>query len=318
MSCVLLVTVILFETLALQFSSSLHAASSELSLSAQGRRSVSVTVQPPAAIQIVLFASGADGKALTTTDQTGKGSFDNSALANLGGLAIVEETCAKSRRVLLVASSAKAPQNRDCKTTQLGTFAGSKEVALNVRLSGSFTAAIGAVPIPEPPQATPSPAAVERTPVPTPAQASRPPVAGATAAARPCPPGASMVGAKLDLSPDADSFEKAPLLVPCVYRGVEDTDPDKWKYYKLEVKAGQTLRVTARLRDSELPPRPNFGTGNRLAVRVHDGNGGVSQVQAIPEASGICELEYKAKESGFAFVSVSWVVRDAAFQISVQ
>jgi hypothetical protein len=32
----------------------------------------------------------------------------------------------------------------------------------------------------------------------------------------------------------------------------------------------------------------------------------------------MCELEYKAEESGFAFVRVRWVVRDAAFQISVQ
>jgi hypothetical protein len=283
---------------------------------------VPVSIQPAAAVEVILFAPGGDGKVLTTTDQNGKGSFDSSFLTNLGSLTINEETCKTRRRVLLVASTAKAPQNRDCRTTQIGTFAAAKDVVLNARLSGSFTPAIGAVPIPEPAQATPSSAVVQPTPAPPQAQTARPPVAGPTtdavAAARPCPPGVSMVGAKLDLSPDADSFEKAPLLVPCVYRGVEDTDPDRWKYYKLEIKAGQTLRVTARLRDSELPPRPNFGTGNRLFVRVHDGKGGVSEVQAIPEASGICELEYKAKESGFAFVSVSWVVRDAAFQISVQ
>jgi hypothetical protein len=292
-----------------------------LRVDAQGGRSVPVTIQPAAAVEVILFATGGDGKVLTTTDQNGKGSFDSSGLTNLGNLTINEEACKSRRRVLLVASTAKAPQNRDCRITQIGTFVAAKDVVLNARLSGSFTPAIGAVPIPDPPQATPSAAAVQPAPVPPQAQTARPPVAAPATggvAARPCPPGVSMVGAKLDLSPDADSFEKAPLLVPCVYRGVEDTDPDKWKYYKLEIKMGQTLKVTARLRDSDLPPRPNFGTGNRLFVRVHDGNGGVSDVQAIPEASGTCELEYKAKESGFAFVSVRWVVRDAAFQVSVQ
>ena len=298
----------------------LVVASMSLPVGAQGGRSVPVSIQPATAVEVILFATGGDGKLLTTTDQNGKGSFDSSGLTSLGSLTINEETCKARRRVLLVASTAKAPQNRDCRITQIGTFAAAKDVVLNARLSGSFTPAIGAVPIPDPPQATPSTAVIQPTPAPPQAQTARPPVAGPTtvAAARPCPPGVSMVGAKLDLSPDADSFEKAPLLVPCVYRGVEDTDPDKFKYYKLEIKMGQTLKVTARLRDSELPPRPNFGTGSRLFVRVHDGNGGVSGVQAITEASETSELEYKAKESGFVFVSVRWVVRDAAFQISVQ
>jgi hypothetical protein len=77
------------------------------------------------------------------------------------------------------------------------------------------------------------------------------------------------------------------------------------------------------LRDSELPPRPslpNFGGWlERLHVRLHGPNGGqVGEGKAVSEPSQTCELEYKAEESGFAFVSVRWVVRDAAFQISVQ
>ena len=301
----------------------LVVASMSLALQAQGGGAVSVTVQPPAAIEILLFSAGAAGKVLGRTDQNGKGSFDGSALANLANLTINEETCKNRRRVLLVASGAKALQDRDCRTTQIGTFVPGTDVVLNAGLSVSFTPAIGAVPIPDPPQASPPTAAVQRAPAPTPAQATRPSVTGATAAARPCPPGASMVGAKLDLPADADTFEKAPLLVPCVYRGVEDTDPDRSKYYKVQIEKGQTLRVTARLRDSELPPRPslpNFGEWlGRLHVRLHGPNGGqVGQGKAVSEPSQTCELEYKAEESGFAFVSVRWVVRDAAFQISVQ
>jgi hypothetical protein len=126
-----------------------------------------------------------------------------------------------------------------------------------------------------------------------------------------------MVGVKLDLAADADTFEKAPLVLPCVYRGVEDTDKDKWRYYKLQIEKGQTLKVTARLRDSELPGL-NYGE-YRLYVRVHDGNGGViGDVCRVWQASEACEKEYKAAESGFSFVSMRWTVRDAAFLISIQ
>jgi hypothetical protein len=143
------VAAMLLATAPFRFTARVDAASAN-AFQAQKGRSVSVSVQPPAATEIWLFSAGTDGKVLTTTDQTGKGSFDSSTVVNLGNLAINEETCKGRRRVLLVASNAKSPQNRECKTTPLGTFVGSKDVVLNVRLSGSFTAAIEAVPIPEP------------------------------------------------------------------------------------------------------------------------------------------------------------------------
>jgi hypothetical protein len=304
------VVVILFETLALQFSSSLHAASSELSLLAQGGRSVPVTVQPPAAIQIVLFSAGADGKALTTTDQSGKGSFDSSALTNLGNLAITEETCAKGRRVLLVASNAKAPQNRECKTTQLGTFVGSKDVVLNVTLSGSFTAAIGAVPIPEPTPAKPSTPPVQRAE--SVASTQKPTPVVTSAAAGSCPPGAGMIGPKLDLPEGGKTFEEATALAECTYRGLKDTEGGQWRYFKVSVGNGQTLKVTARTRDS------NIGRGNYLYLRLHGPDGGRIGERESNQYSTIFELEYKAKESGFAYLAVADVVGEAAFRISIQ
>ncbi len=294
MPCALVVTVILFEI-----------------LSAQGGRSVSVTVQPPAAIQIVLFAAGADGKPLTTTDQTGKGSFDSSAVMNLGNLAINEETCKDRRRVLLVASNAKAPQNRECKTTQLGTFAGSKDVVLTVRLSGSFTAAIGAVPIPEPPPVKPSTPPVQRAE--SAASTQKPTAAVTSAAAGSCPPGAGMIGPKLDLPEGGKSFEEAPVLSECTYRGLKDTEGGEWRYFKVTVGNGQTLKVTARTRDS------NFDTLRRsLYIRLHGPDGGSVAEKASNQPSAIFELEYKAKESGFAYLAVADVVGNAALRISIQ
>ena len=99
----------------------LVVASMSLPVWAQGGRSVPVSIQPATAVEVILFATGGDGKLLTTTDQNGKGSFDGSGLTSLGSLTINEETCKARRRVLLVASTAKAPQNRDCRITQIGT-----------------------------------------------------------------------------------------------------------------------------------------------------------------------------------------------------
>jgi hypothetical protein len=160
--CALVVAAI-FVTPVLRFIASPHAATLNLALQPQGG-AISVSVQPAAAIEIVLVSASPTGKVLTKTDQNGKSSFDSSGLAGLGNLTINEETCAKGRRVLLVASGGKAPQNPDCKTTQIGTFVVGKDVVLNARLSGSFTPAIGAVAIPEPATRPPSQAAAPPQP----------------------------------------------------------------------------------------------------------------------------------------------------------
>jgi hypothetical protein len=226
-----------------------------LALQAQGGRSVSVTVQPPAALQIVLFSAGADGKALTTTDQSGKGSFDSSAVANLGTLTINEETCKDRRRVLLVASSAKAPQNRDCRTTQIGTFVGGKDVVLNARLSTNFTKAIGAEPIPEP-TAPPSP---------------QPPAATQQAGAKPATPSTGVVF--------RDDFTK-PTVDPAWKIDLEDKD--RWAIGEGELvivtqpraaaKEGSEAGVRNRfVLDRDLPV--NYTITARLSIAiVRDGN----------------------------------------------
>jgi hypothetical protein len=302
-------------------SSALVVAILSASVAAQGGRAVSVTIEPPTAIEILLFLAGMDGKLLTTTNRSGKGSFDSSTLGNAGALTVAEQSCGERKSVLLVASNAKVPESRGCQAKVIGTFAAGKDTVLNAKLSSNIKEAIGAILIPEPAQPAAPPIAAQRGANSPQPQLVRP--AATTNGARPCPPGTSMVGAKLDLQPDADSFEKAPLLLPCAYRGVEDTGPDKWIYYKVQIDKGQTLKVTARLRDSDLPNRPvlpNFGGYlERLTIRLHSTNGGVvGQNKSVSEPSQTCELEYKFEESGFAFVSMRWTVRDAALQIAVQ
>ena len=285
---------------------------------AQSVPPVSVSVQPPAAVQVVLFTADTSDKVLTTTDQKGNGSIDGGALAKLGRLEVIEESCGTNRRVLLVASNSKVADRAGCSRRSIGSFSsGDKTLRAELFKPLPRAAVIPDAP-PIVPAAAPTPAPVQRTQAAPPVQPARPPVSAAGAGTKPCPPGASMVGAKLDLPTDGDTFEAAPLLSPCAYRGVEDTPKDKWKFYKLQVGQGQTLRVTARLRDSQLPGE--LGRSEyHLYVRLHDGNGGViGNVCAIWQPSEICQREFKANESGFAFVSMRWVVRDAAFLISIQ
>ena len=282
--------------------------------SAQTPPNVSVSVQPPGVVQIVLVAANAAETVLTTTDQRGQGSIESRALAKLGRLEVIDDTCGDRKRVLLVASSGRAAVRAGCRPRPIGFFTPGSNGTLKAEL---FTPLPRPAAIPDVPVREPAAAPQRATASPAQPPAVRSPAPPA-ATAGPCPPGASMVGAKLDLPAGANSLEKAPLLVPCVYRGVEDTEPDRWRYYRVQVEKGQTLKVTARMRDAELPPRPR-SFGDLLFVRVHDTNGGVvGSVKSIGEASGITQLEYKAVESGAAFVSMSWVVRDAAFLVSVQ
>jgi hypothetical protein len=206
-------------------------AAMNLILDAQGGQSVSVSIQPAAAVEVILFAAGADGKVLTTTDKNGKGSFDSSGLANLGNLIINEEICKNGRRVLLVASSAKARQNRDCRTTQIGTFVAGKDVVLNARLSRSFTPAIEATPIPEPTAAPPPPQ----------------PAATQQAGTKPAPPSTGVVFRDDFTKPTLDAAWKIDL-----------EDKDRWALGEGELVIVTQPRVKAATAGGEQGVRNRF------------------------------------------------------------
>ena len=272
---------------------------------AQSAPSVPVNVQPAGAVQIVLVSSNAAEKVLTTTDQKGQGSIDGVVLAALGRLEVIEESCGPRKRVLLVASNGKVAAGAGCSTRPIGTFASGTDRTLKAEL---FTPLPRPAAIPDPAQAKPS------TPPTQPAErapSSQKPTAPVTSAlAGSCPPGAGLVGSKLDLPVGGDTFETATLLSPCVYKGLEDANA--WKYFKVSIASGQTLKVTARSRDS------NFAYPRFLYLRLHGPNGGRVGENSTADPSTIIELEYKATESGFAYLAVADVVRDVAFQISTQ
>jgi len=125
-----------------------------------------------------------------------------------------------------------------------------------------------------------------------------------------CPPDAGLVGAKLNLPAGGDEFEASPLLVPCVYSGQFDVESSHPKYYKVALKPGQTLRVVLRTR----------GAGaTSTTVALHGPNGGsLGGYTAYGESSVTKPLQYKADESGPAYVSLRGGVRGSALEISVQ
>ena len=268
----LVVAALFWGALAFPVTVTLHAASVALPGAAQGVKSVPVSIQPPSAVDIVLFSSGAAGKTLTTTDRSGRGSIDGSSLASLGRLAMIEETCPSRNRLLLVAPNGKPPDGGECVRRSIGSFDAGKDTTLKAELSlRDFTPVVKAEPIPvsssSPPAVRPS---APEEPPPKPRLFARQPRVVPVAHVRPA---RRWWVQSSTLQPGGDSFEKAPLLSPCVYRGVEDTDRKLWKFYKLQVDMGQTLKVTVRLRDLELPSK-GFGDA-WLYVRLHGPNGGV-------------------------------------------
>jgi tetratricopeptide (TPR) repeat protein len=125
-----------------------------------------------------------------------------------------------------------------------------------------------------------------------------------------CPPGAGLVGVKLNLPPGGDNFETSPLLVPCVYIGQFDAESSQPKYYKVALKSGQTLKVVLRTRGAN---------ARWTEVTLHGPNGGNLGGQYSTGVSVVTKpLEYKAAESGAAYVSLSGGVRGLAMEISVQ
>ena len=125
-----------------------------------------------------------------------------------------------------------------------------------------------------------------------------------------CPANAGLIGEKLTLPPGGDNFETAPLLVPCVYGGQFDVEKEERKYYKVAVNGGQTLRVVFRTRGVD---------AKTVNINLHGPDGGhVGGWTVYGESNVTKPLEYKADQSGAAYVSLSGGVRGSALDISVR
>ena len=133
---------------------------------------------------------------------------------------------------------------------------------------------------------------------------------GPSMPSQPCPANAGLIGEKLNLPPGADNFETAPLLVPCAYSGQFDVEGAQRKYYKVAVNGGQTLRVVFRTRGVD---------AKSVNISLHGPDGGQLSGWTVYGESNVTKpLEYKADQSGAAYVSLSGGVRGSALDISVR
>jgi hypothetical protein len=124
-----------------------------------------------------------------------------------------------------------------------------------------------------------------------------------------CPSNVGMIGPKADLPAGGDSFETATLLIPCVYKGLFDTQNDQYLYYKMAVPRGQTLKVMMRTRDTN---------SASAAIRLHGPNGGMlGGYTAYGDSSVTNPLTYKADETGSVFLSLGGGLRGSAIEISL-
>jgi hypothetical protein len=131
-----------------------------------------------------------------------------------------------------------------------------------------------------------------------------------TKPAQSCPPSAGLVGAKLNLPPGGGDFETATLLTPCVYAGQFDVEQSEPVHYKVALEAGQTIRVVLRTRAVDAAS---------ATVRMHGPDGGfIHGSSASTESTLTSPLEYKADESGSAYVTLTGGVRGSALEISVK
>ena len=127
---------------------------------------------------------------------------------------------------------------------------------------------------------------------------------------QPCPANAGLIGEKLSLPSGGVNFETAPLLVPCVYSGQFDVEGAERKYYKVAVNGGQTLSVVFRTRGVD---------AKTVNIALHGPDGGHLGGWTVYGESNVTKpLEYKADQSGAAYVSLSGGVRGSALDISVR
>jgi hypothetical protein len=125
-----------------------------------------------------------------------------------------------------------------------------------------------------------------------------------------CPSDAGLIGPKLDLPPGGDAFETATLLVPCVYKGLTDTENNQWRYYKLAVPRGKTLNVVMRTRDGDTP---------WTEIRLHGPDGAnLSGYSAQGDSVLTKPIEFKADKPAVVYVGVNGSVRNSAFDFSLR
>lgn len=107
----------------------------------------------------------------------------------------------------------------------------------------------------------------------------------------------------------AANYEDAPVIVPDTYIGSDDLPEGVTKYYKLSMKAGQTLTVVLRHRDRD---------AGWSGVSMRDKGGFNRGAQQAWGPSDGATATYKAEEGGWAYVGLYGATKDTVYAINVQ
>jgi len=125
--------------------------------------------------------------------------------------------------------------------------------------------------------------------------------------------GTDMVGDKKPFPEGGKSFEDAMTMSPGLYLTTHDVESGQLRYYKMRLKAGQTLRIKFRSPD----------TGGDTFASIYDANGGLKQSDGIyGERNELKTVQWNTPVDGLVYLSVgNYNQNNAAnsvYRISIQ
>jgi tetratricopeptide (TPR) repeat protein len=122
-----------------------------------------------------------------------------------------------------------------------------------------------------------------------------------------------MIGDKKPLPEGGKSFEEAVTISPGLYMATRDVVGDELKYYKMHLKAGQTLLIEFR--------HPDYQGGGYVTAAIYDADGGlISPAGALFGRSQLGTVRWTAPKSDLFYLSVGLTgnVASAVYRISIQ
>ncbi len=100
---------------------------------------VTVTVQPAASVDVVLYSAANTGTVLGRTDAGGKATLDFLKIANagkIGKVTVTEERCPDQTRLLLTSADGKLPDaQKDCRRRRAGAFIVGQDTTFTAKLT---------------------------------------------------------------------------------------------------------------------------------------------------------------------------------------
>jgi tetratricopeptide (TPR) repeat protein len=121
----------------------------------------------------------------------------------------------------------------------------------------------------------------------------------------------TLIGNKTPLPEGGKSFEEAKWISPGLYILTKNLDNDVLRYFKIRLKAGQTLLIKFR----------NPETGGYSSAAIHDADGGVMTRETAGGGSGLATAKWNVTADTDAYITIGssgGSVANTVYRISVQ